>query len=284
MGFIGVFLLSILFLVFIVGSILAIIGLIVGIILNIIFTRKKKEGKRYGRIWAIIARIQIIFSSICLIPLLILLIVLGINSARVPNEFQKTDNIIETYSENEIKTSNGIYVPIKLNSTKYWAYYDADETVYSYMPSGTFEKYKWSNHMTIKNNTGYEFIALNTSPVYEYPIYCNKDNLDSILNYYENNNNWYYEDIKLTDSEQLILNNYKEHISFNQYKDFHGYFNYISLNTDDNIFRLDSIKLAYDDNDILHYYKKDDSIKNNTYEEFTLDEELTNILTKYIKK
>ncbi|MBQ7641365.1 MAG: hypothetical protein IJS83_02760 [Acholeplasmatales bacterium] len=284
MGFIGVFLLSILFLVFIVGSILAVIGLIVGIILNLIFTKKKKEGKRYGRIWAIIARIQIIFSSICLIPLLILLIVLGINSTRVPNEFQKTDNIIETYSENEIKTSNGIYVPIKLNSTKYWAYYDTDEIVYSYMPSGTFEKYKWNNHITIKNNTGYEFIALNTSPVYEYPIYCNKDNLDSILNYYENNNNWYYEDIKLTDSEQLILNNYKEHISFNQYKDFHGYFNYINLNTDDNIFRLDSIKLAYDDNDILHYYKKDDSIKNNTYEEFTLDEELTNILTKYIKK
>ena len=49
MGFIGVFLLSILFLVFIVGSILAIIGLIVGIILNIIFTKKKNEGKRIKR-------------------------------------------------------------------------------------------------------------------------------------------------------------------------------------------------------------------------------------------
>ncbi len=49
MGFIGVFLLSILFLVFIVGSILAVIGLIVGIILNIIFTKKKNEGKRIKR-------------------------------------------------------------------------------------------------------------------------------------------------------------------------------------------------------------------------------------------
>lgn len=286
MGFIGVFLLSILFLVFIVGSILAVIGLIVGIILNIIFAKKKNEDKRYGRIWAIIARIQIVFSSICLIPLLILFIVLGINSTKVPNDFQKTDYVIESYNETEIKTSNGTYTPIKLNSTKYWAYYDADEIVYSYMPNGMFEKYKWSNHLTIKNNTGYEFIALNTSPAYEYSIYCNKDNLDLVLDYYENHNHWVYDDIKLNDSEQLILNNYKDHISFNQYIDFTGYFNYFNLNTDDDIFRLDSIKFSYDNNGTLHYYKKDYSelIKNNTYEEFNLDEELSNIIKKYVKK
>jgi len=283
MGFIGIFLFSMLFLVFIIFSIVAIIQLIVGIILKIIFTKKKNEGKRYGRIWAIIARIQIIFSSICLIPLMIVIIILGVNATKIPEDFQKTDYIIESYNENEVRTSNGIYVPIKLNSTKYWAYYDADNIVYSYMPNNTFERYKWNNHITIKNNTGYEFIAINSSPSYNYPIFCNKDNLEIILDYYNKNNYWYYEDIKLTDSEQLILNNYKEHISFNQYKEFKNHFYNFELITDDNIFRLDSIRFGYDENDVLHYYKKDyTNYQNDTYEEFILDNELTNIINKYV--
>ncbi len=214
---------------------------------------------------------------------MIVIIILGVNATKIPEDFQKTDYIIESYNENEVRTSNGIYVPIKLNSTKYWAYYDADNIVYFYMPNNTFERYKWNNHITIKNNTGYEFIAINSSPSYNYPIFCNKDNLEIILDYYNKNNYWYYEDIKLTDSEQLILNNYKEHISFNQYKEFKNHFYNFELITDDNIFRLDSIRFGYDENDVLHYYKKDyTNYQNDTYEEFILDNELTNIINKYV--
>ena len=285
MGFIGIFLLSILFIVFIVGSFIALLALIVGIILNIIFTKKKNEGKRYGKIWAIIARVQIIISSICLIPLLILLIIIGIDRTRVPAYFQKTDNIIESYNENEIITSNGTYVPIKLNSTKYWSYYDTDDVIYSYMPKGTFEKYRWTNHVTIKNNTGYEFIALNTSPVYNYPIYCKKENLESVLSYYNDNTCWYYEDNKLTDSDQLVLNNYNYRISDIHLKSTfeNNHFYYFNLNTSDNIFRKDSLLFAYDNNDVLHLYKESFyTSNNNIYEEYILDDELYNVIIKYI--
>ena len=57
----------------------------------------------------------------------------------------KTENIIYSYNENEIKTSNGKYGPIKLNTTKYIGYFEHDEIIYSYMPDGLFKKYRWKN-------------------------------------------------------------------------------------------------------------------------------------------
>jgi hypothetical protein len=32
-----------------------------------------------------------------------------------------------------------------------------------------------------------EFIAINSSPYYNYPIFCNKDNIEIILDYYNKN-------------------------------------------------------------------------------------------------
>ena len=247
MAFIGVFLLAILFIVFFFASIVALIGLIIGIILNIIFTKKKNEGKRYGKIWAIISRVQIIICSICLVPLTILVIVLGIYRTQVPKEFVKTDNII-----------------------------------YSYMPDGLFEKYKWKNHYTIKNNTGYEIIALDDS--YDYQLYCKEENLDSILEYYNNNKKWFYNDNKLEEKDQLILNDYENHITFNQYvSDFKAYFYEFELNSDDNIFKKNTLHFTYYENEIHLYVNEFNYLFNDNYKEYILDETLTNLIIKYIE-
>ena len=171
MGFIGVFFLSIIFILFLIGTIISFIGLIIGIILNIIFTKKKNEGKRYGKIWAIIARIQIAFCSVLLLPCLILGIIGLVDSASIPSDFIETEYVIEYYNERELKTNDSIYVAIKLDNTKYYGYYDRDEKLYSYMPSGLFNKKHWTNFYTIKNDTNCEFICVNSNialGIYEY--------------------------------------------------------------------------------------------------------------------
>ena len=282
MAFIGVFLLAILFIVFFFASIIALIGLIIGIILNIIFTKKKNEGKRYGKIWAIISRVQIIICSICLVPLTILVIVLGIYRTQIPKEFVKTDNIIYSYNDLEINSSNGKYVPIYLNTTKSIGYFEKDDIIYSYMPDGLFEKYKWKNHYTIKNNTGYEIIALDDS--YDYQLYCKEENLDSILEYYNNNKKWFYNDNKLEEKDQLILNDYENHITFNQYvSDFKAYFYEFELNSDDNIFKNNTLHFTYYENEIHLYVNEFDYLFNDNYKEYILDETLTNLIIKYIE-
>lgn len=274
MAFIGIFFLAILFLVFFVGTIISFIGLIVGIILNIIFTKKKNEGKTYGKVFAIISRVQIVICSILLVPCLILFVLIAVERTKVPSDFVETEFIVDYYNEEELKTNDLIYVPIKLRQTKYYGYYDYDEKVYSYMPSGTFNKNQWANFHTIKNNTGFEIICVDANPIYEYPLYCEKTNLDSILAYYNENNSWFYEDTLITNNTELLID-INNHITYYYSSEYVGYKYYIDRKTTDDIFRLDYLMFIEDDGSFF-YVSYNSSIQK--YDVYNIDEDLSNLV------
>ena len=274
MAFIGIFFLAILFLVFFVGTIISFIGLMVGIILNIIFTKKKNEGKTYGKVFAIISRVQIVICSILLVPCLILFVLIAVERTKVPSDFVETEYIVDYYNEEELKTNDLIYVPIKLSQTKYYGYYDYDEKVYSYMPSGTFNKNQWANFHTIKNNTGFEIICVDANPRYEYPLYCEKTNLDSILAYYNENNSWFYEDTLITKNTDLLID-INNHITYYYSSEYVGYKYYIYRKTTDDIFRLDYLMFIEDDGSFF-YVSYNSSIQK--YDVYNIDEDLSNLV------
>lgn len=281
MGFIGIALLAFLFLIFLVLSLIAFIGLIIGIVLNIIFTKKKKEGKTYGKVLAIISRVQIIICSVLLVPFVALLIFAAVRRTIVPKEFVKTEDVIQWYNDDEMMTSNGLYVSIDLEPTKYFAYYEYDDVVYSYMPNSPFDKYKWSNHPTIKNDTGYEIVCLNAQgTVKAHPMYCKKENLDDILTYYNDNNSWYFEDNKVNDEDQTIIADYNNHISYyNNVTDTDSRLYCFSDRTNDDVFVLKAFSIAYYQNEI---YFVEDYNYDNKYKLYSIDEDLSNAINKYL--
>ena len=73
-----------------------------------------------------------------------------------------------------------------------------------------------------EDNSDKQFIGETEIPRYEYPLYCEKTNLDSILAYYNENNSWFYEDTLITNNTELLID-INNHITYYYSSEYVGY-------------------------------------------------------------
>lgn len=163
---------------------------VASIVCLVIFSRRKKAGKKYGKSLTIISKIALAVGILIMIcPIGFFTFIAYVNTAK-PSDYVETEIMIEEDGFQDSRfTANGVVYEVLPLEPNYNACAAVATPVFSYETSGFLDRSQCGNYYSVENNQGFDLIWSDAGY-----LFCPENDVKKIEDYYtnEDSSEWYF--------------------------------------------------------------------------------------------